>query len=241
MNEFRGHVEECLKHFTVRFLQAFPKGSRKAGKAKVPMAKFCGVSPETVTGWFHRGINIPRGDILIKLMCYLEVNGYKVIEMENMDQKCRNFSRLIGHNLITVGQALEILRYTETSTLYAMLRGSVGASEERQQKLWDMWKARKDKLDEAIENASRQLKLGVPLQRSLESSSLLQTGEVQTSGCPKDGVVDIMHGLLKIFDSGFMQSLTEADWTALRSSNSNTILRLSSHLSNISAKLMGQG
>lgn len=239
MNVFRGYMAECLKHMGGRFLEVYPKGNKRAAEAKRPMAKFCGVSVDTVTGWLYRNDHLPRGEQYIRLMCFLELNGYKVIEAERLQQKLHNFIRLIGFGLISVTEAVEILGYNDPSVLFALLRGDRGASDEVGQKLWDMWRARKDQLDEAVEKASEEFRLN--FSKAIVSPRPTPTTEesIPSGGnnCPKDGVVDIMQGLLRLLDSGALSNLTDADWVTLRNS-SGMILRLSSHLSTISAKLV---
>ncbi|OHA89758.1 MAG: hypothetical protein A3C70_00665 [Candidatus Zambryskibacteria bacterium RIFCSPHIGHO2_02_FULL_43_14] len=243
-DNFRGHLEECLKHLTVRLLEAYPKGSKSAAKARQPMAEFCGVQIHAITGWLYRSDHLPRGEKYIKLLCFLEINGYKVIEFERLSQKCRNFARLIGFGLITSQQAAEMLGYSgvsPTSTLFEMLRGNERASSKVEEKLWDMWKVRKDKLDETIEKVTEKYRLNFS---KVSNQSLMSMSEnlvaTNNNGCPRDGVVDIMQGLLRLLDSGVLQDLSDTDWTALRGSSS-MILRLSSHLSTLSARLVRPG
>lgn len=236
---FRGHVEECVRHLSARFLDAFPKGSKLSTERKRPIAEFCGVNIHAVDGWFFRGNHLPRGEHHLKLLCFLDLNGYKVIEFEGMPLKCKNFAKLIGYGLIKSEDAIEMLGYTQTSELFRALRGDVGLSKDREEKIWDMWKVRKDKLDEAVEEALHRFRLSFSKKRNQEvvESRAVVPSTPNTSHCPRDGVVDIMQGLLKLLDSGVLQDLTDTDWDALRNSSS-TVLRLSSHLSTLSAKLV---
>jgi len=98
----------------------------------------------------------------------------------------------------------------------------------------------KDKLDEAIEKATKKygLNFSKVSHQQTASAQTERSDAPNTSNCPRDGVVDIMHGLLKLLDSGVLQELTVAEWVALRESGSTTILRLSSHLSTLSARLV---
>lgn len=236
MNEgFRGHLEECLKHLGARFADRFPKGSKGAAEARRPMAEFCGVNIHTATGWLYRSDHLPQGEEYIKVMCFLELNGYRVIESEKLPQRCRNFARLIGYGLIETQAAAEMLSYNATSSLFKVLRGEVGVSAEVEGKLWDFWRARKDKLDDVIEKATVKYRLN--FQTGVRQSPVSQAEIPTTTNCPRDGVVDIMQGLLRLLDSGILQNLSDADWDALSNSKS-MILRLSSHMSTLSARLV---
>ena len=240
---FRGHLEESVRHLAARFLEVYQKGSREVTEAKQPMAEFCGVGIHTITRWLYHEGRLPKGDEAIKLMCFLEINGYKVIEFERAPQNCRNFAKLIGFGLITSQEATKMIGYTKISSLYKLLRGDHGTHDDREQKLWDMWKVRKDKLDEAIEKSVEKYRLDFskqPRQPQLVEKIGITPISSDNHGCPRDGVIDIMQGLLRILDGGVLQDLSNAEWEALRPSSS-MILRLSSHLSTLSAKLVRPG
>lgn len=235
---FRGHVEECLRHLGLKLYQGISKGSRGAAEAKRPMADFCRVTVDTTTRWLNDPRHLPVGEVYIRLVCFLSINGYKVLELERMKPKVRNFARLIGFGLVTSQEAAEMLNYSQVSTLFQVLRGDHGATEGRGEKMWDMWQVRKDKLDKVVEDATEKYRLSFlnpPIQPDVLSST---SSEVRvTTGCPRDGVINIMQGLLSLLDAGTLQNPTDADWVALRGS-SGTILRLSSHLSTLSAQLV---
>ena len=120
---FRGHVEECLKHLGLKLYQGIPRGSRGASEAKRPIADFCGVTVDTTTRWLNDPKHLPVGEVYIRLMCFLSVNGYRVLELERMKPKVRNFARLIGFGLVTSQEAAEMLNYSQISTLFQVLRG----------------------------------------------------------------------------------------------------------------------
>ncbi len=185
---------------------------------------------------------MPRGEQYYKLLCFLDLNGYKVIELEGMAIRCKNFTLLIGFGVLTSKDATEMLGYTQISELYRALRGDTGLSKDRERKMWDLWQARKDKLDEAVEEAGKRFRLNFSRARETQSIGVVESKVAMpaTTKPPdylRDGAVDIMEGLLKMLDSGVLLDLTDADWAALRNSSS-TVLRLSSHLSTLSAKLV---
>lgn len=241
MNDsFRGHLQECIRHFAARFTEAYPKGSRESAERKRPIAEFCGVNIHTVTDWFFRADNVPVGDRYLKLLCFLDLNGYKVIEFERFSLKCKNFTRLIGFGVIKSEDAAVMLGYSNVSELFRVLRGISGSSKDREEKMWDMWKVRKDELDAKIEEAAAKYRLRfTPSQSSFPATREPQR-DLHSSpqrACPKDGVVDVMKGLLKLLNSGVFDNLSDADWAAVRESG-GTILELSSHLSTLSARLV---
>ena len=123
---FRGDLDDCLRHLNTCIEAVFPKGSKGASKAKVPLAKFCGVGPETVKAWLELK-SPPIGKPLIKLFCYLELIGYTVKETEVLNKSVRNFRELIGFDLLDVEEATQILGYSQSATLFVTLRGRGGA------------------------------------------------------------------------------------------------------------------
>jgi hypothetical protein len=238
---YRGYLEECLRHLSVRFSQSIPRGTRGASAAKKPVADFCGVTIDTVTRWLNNSKHLPVGEQYIKLMCFLDLQGYKVLELERMKPKFRNFAMLIGYGLITSEQATEMLGYSNPSTFYQLLRGDHGAGDEKERKMWDMWKARKDELDDAIEKARTRFRLDLSPSLGGGQAASPEKPAAEKKSCPSDGLIEIMHGLVMMLDSGILNDLSDRQWAELREAGGNTILRLSSHLSSLSARLVKSG
>ena len=151
---FRGHWEECLKHLAVRILAKGPKGTWGASKVKQPMADFCGVKVKTIVRWFNGGG--PNGTELIKLLCYMDLMGYRVIELERMKAGRRGFAELVGFGILSIEQVVELLGYSNTTTLFQVLHGHQNPDEVKDQKMWDIWKARKEELDRRKEEVRKQ-------------------------------------------------------------------------------------
>ncbi len=227
---FRGHLEECLRHLGTSLASSMPKGSRGAAQAKRPVAEFCGVTIDSVTRWLHGTGSFPIGEPLIKLMCFLDMVGYRVIELERMPKVRRNFAELVGYGLLTSDQAAEFLGYSSTSTLYQVLQGHHGASEDKDQKMWDAWKERKEELVLKKEKSQELYRLDIPLKirPKAEDSKPAMSASRQTA------VVNIMEGLLSLLEEG---SLSESSFADLQRS-ADTILRLSAHLSALSSRLI---
>lgn len=173
---FRGHFDECLTHFGTFFQRRFPRNSNGAHAAKKPVADFCGVSSHTVTRWLYSNQS-PVGEVLIRLMCYLDFLGYKVIELENMPKAVRNFAELIGYRIISGNQAAEIAGYSSASTLYDVFYGDSGISEGKKKKMWESWKERRGNLErKRAESEIYRVEItpetSSQTQRTLDSSSM---------------------------------------------------------------------
>lgn len=227
---FRGHFEECIKHFGISLASRAPKWSRGAAQAKKPVADFCGVTMNSVTRWLHGTGSFPVGEPYIKLMCYLDMMGYRLIELERMPKVRRNFTELVGFGLLSSEQAAELLGYSNTSTLYQVLQGHYGASEDKEQKMWDVWKARKEKLALKKEKLQELYRLDI----SLRICSKVEEPKPAMLPSRQTAVVNIMEGLLLLLEEG---SLSESNFADLQRS-ADTILRLSVHLSDLSSRLI---
>lgn len=229
---FRGHLEECLWHLGTSLASSVPKGSRGAAQAKKPLADFCGVTIDSVTRWFHGTGSFPIGEPLIKLMCYLDMVGYRVIELERIPKVRRNFAELIGYGLLTSNQAAELLGYSSTSTLYQVLQGHHGASEDKDQKMWDAWKERKEELQQKKEKSQELYRLDIPLKVRPKAELLRQVSAIRLKA-----VVSIMEGLLALLEEDSFEKLSDGGLADLKTSV-DTVLRLSAHLSALISRLI---
>lgn len=233
---FRGHFEECLRHLGTSLASSVPKGSRGAAQTKKPIADFCGVTIDSVTRWLHGTGSFPLGEQYIKLMCYLDMVGYRVIELERMPKVRRNFAELIGYGILSSGQASKFLGYSSTSTFYQVLQGHHGASEDKEQKMWDAWKERKEALQEKKERSQELYRLDIPL-KVRRKAELAKTSERPVSAVRPKAVVSIMEGLLALLEENSFEKLSDGELADLKQS-ADTVLRLSAHLSALSSRLI---
>jgi len=224
---FRGHFEECLRHLSLKLAATVPKGSKEAPKMKQPIADFCGASVGSVTRWMRGGNTpgaIPVGANFIKLMCYLDMVGYRVIELERMPKGHRNFAELIGYNLLDIDDAVALLGYTNSSTLYQVLQGHQGISNDKDEKMWRYWKTRKAELQKKKEEA---LILHLATQQRVSSGN---------HSVPHQ-IVSHMGDLLALLEDHPLDKVSGNDLAILQRS-ANTMLRLSVHLNALGTRLI---
>lgn len=231
---FRGHFEECLRHLGTKLVSSAPKGSRRTTQVRRPIADFCGVSTISVGRWFD-GIRsvLPIGEPLIKLMCYLDMVGYRVIELERMHSTKRNFLELLGFGLLSSKQAVELLGYSSTSTLYQVLYGHAGIGEDKNQKMWNAWKERKEALEQKKEEARKLYDLGVPSEVGPRAEEIRPAVVLPSR---KPAVVSIMEGLLAVLEDGSFEQ-SEGNLAGLQHF-ADTVLRLSARMSDLSSRLI---
>lgn len=230
---FRGHFEECLNHFGISLASRAPKGTREAAQAKKPMADFCGVRIGSVERWM-RGAGLPVGEQHFKLICYLDMAGYRVIELERMPKFLRNIAELISFGILPAQEATKLLQYSITYQLFAVLRGDQGISKEKEQKAWDVWKERRVDLEKKKEQA-RELYRLVISSKVRTKAELSRPANVPTSR--KTAVVSIMEGLLALLEENSFEKISEDNLAELRQS-ADTVLNLSARLSALSSRLI---
>lgn len=224
---FRGHLDECFKHYCVKANFHATRGSNRAAEAKRPMAEFCGVEVSSVTRWI-RGGGFPLGDVMLKLMCFLDVIGYRVIELEKMSKYRRGFAELIGYGLLSGDEAAKATGYSHTSTLFQIFLGNGNPSKGKEELMWNMWKQRREELE----------KKKVECQKLYASPSRSQpkTDDVRqklTSTPPSNkALVNIMEGLLELLK----ESSPDEDF----GDSVDTVLQLSAKMSSLSSRLIMQ-
>ena len=229
MRFFRGHLEECVRHLGDQLSAKAPKGTRGCLQAKKPIADFCGVSLDSAALWLQGG-NLPIGDRLIKLTCYLDMIGYRVIELERMPKGRRNLVELIGFGILTTEKAVDLLGYSSASSLYQVLQGNQGISESKEEKAWDIWRGRKEDLQQKKEKAFELYSLD----SKPTASKTPEERQVLSSG---SATIKIMEGLLIMLEQSSLEDLSDKDFAEFQKS-ADVVLRLSAKLSTLSSRLL---
>jgi hypothetical protein len=121
------------------------------------------------------------------------------------------------------------------------LLGKEGASKEKDSKMWDAWKARKEELEKRKETALKQFNANPTLSSILHARSPQQQDAVvevmKVLPTNRVAVVRIMEGLLGLITDDFFEKSSEED-TALLQPSATTILQLSARLSALGSKLL---
>jgi len=234
---FRGHLDECLKHLGTRLAILAPRRSRNSAKSRLPMAAFCGIQGKSVLEWFNEKAK-PKGAQLFKCMCYLDMIGYRVIELERTKRVKRNIVELIGFGIFSSQQMTELLGYTSSSHFFRAMEGQ--ADKAMEQKMWDLWKERKEELDKKKQEAKPQAII-VP---AAAPAVIVETPRARAAKEGTSGdigaaagslVVNFMKGLLVLLESVSDESLLN-----LTRQESGMILELSARMSTLSSKLIGK-
>jgi len=207
------------------------------------MAIFCGIQGKSILEWFNEKTK-PKGTQLFKCMCYLDMIGYRVIELERTKRVKRNIVELIGFGVFSSQQVTELLGYTSSSHFFRAMEGQ--ADKTMEQKMWDLWKERKEELDKKKQEAKPQA-IVVPAAAPAAAPAVIvetpraraakegTSGDIHTGAAAGSLVVNFMKGLLVLLESVSDESLLN-----LTRQESGMILKLSARMSTLSSKLIGK-
>lgn len=156
---FRGSLDECLRHLGAALEVEHPANSKGSAQARLPLASFCGVGLQTATRWLKG--ETPTGLSLIKSVCYLQLFGYRVIDYSRIKPARRRFAELIGFGVLESQEAATLIGFSDVSWLYAVLRGSQGASDTKEAAMSDAWLSHRAALDAKKIEAKERYKLDI--------------------------------------------------------------------------------
>ncbi len=166
---YRGAAEACFEHFKRQFERRYPKGAKGVEKAKRPLADFCGVGTPTVTSWFTRGV-LPKGEVFHKLICFLQVQGYKVNELRGLDTLPLGLLELIGYSVVGIDEVNACIGYPNQSQLLQRLKGQGKLVNGRAERGWELLKKNRATLNSKKEEIYKNppygfgASIGAPLQ-----------------------------------------------------------------------------
>ena len=241
---FREHFEECIEHLARLFNSKFPGGKKDRYTPVKKMMDFCGIMAEgTIRRWFLSPKNPPVGVVALKLMCYLDLNGYRVIEFERMPRNLRNLSELLGYSVITAEKVSDLLNCKQVSNVFGICRSDRGLSRDKEGKLWEICKENRDELErkkkDAFKNSRLDFLFATPSTPEVIEQQVLAMSEPQGSiSSRRSATICIMRGLLGLLDEGLFQELSENDMSLLEQRDVILIADLSAKFSTINSYLM---
>lgn len=256
-NVFRGHLVECLEHFH-DWLATLPmKGSGGSAEKRRMMSGFCQVSLNTVIAWLN-GHQVPKGDPWLRLVCFLRLQGYSLVEFDRFAKLYQSIIELIGYGIMSVKEVSDVASLGCESHVYVVVRGTRGISEEKKRLLWEIWKSRRVELEQAKEQALKSFSTGV-FDRKVANGSCcaLPKSNVQANSKPlspkhekpssdasfpisEEAVLKLMEALLAVLDAYLIEELPADKLRQLREKSGGTILRLSAHFNNLCSWLLSK-
>jgi hypothetical protein len=171
-------------------------------------------------------------------MCYLDMIGYRVIELERMKPVRRNVAELIAFRVLTSEEAARHLDYSKTSRLWEVFRGDQGVSDAKEQTMWDLWKTRREALEQ--KKAVFRVKYAIRFPLTFEIVRRKRSKERRertTAGRGLRATMLVAEGLLALLSDDLLQGLSAEEIAELQPSAS-TIHRLSTKLQQLHSQLL---
>ncbi len=122
--------KDCLAHYAKTVLP--PPNSKGANEAKMPMARFCGVSTPTIQRWVVGGA--PEGLPLLKLLFFLDGIGYKVSELLDISRQSKSnykLAEMLAYDVMNLEEAQKFLDYANSQSVYQVAFGKSGMGDLR--------------------------------------------------------------------------------------------------------------
>lgn len=262
---FRGHFDECLAHFGSAYNKHFPRATRNRNTNVKPISDFVGSNPVTITTWLDDPENAkPSGIFKIKLSCYLDSHGYRIIEFEKLPKVVRGFSEVIGYGIMSVQEAITLVGYHQPVEFYDVFfgRGKL-VSSAKEEAMLNIYKIKREEIQTKKKEISedgfmkfitektpmelllkehrkdedknpRPVPTLVLPKKEKESAKVIEP--VRNNSLPIS--ISFMGGLLGLIDEGFLKDVTDSDLERLNHEEVSCIIRLSSYLSSLSSDLM---
>lgn len=178
---FRGTAEACFHHFKKQFERRYPKGVKGTEKAKAPMADFCGVRVTAITRWFNSNEGA-SGSTYMKLLCFLQVQGYIINELQGLGTTELGLLELIGYDVVDPKEIQQYLKYPQLGQMFKVLRGEGKLVNSRASRGWEFLRKHRSALKEKKQALKKKppYKFGATLGAPLQHRALLGAMEALT-------------------------------------------------------------
>ena len=150
----------------------------------------------------------------------------------------KSFAELIGFKVLTNEQAAQLLNYSKVSTMWEVLRGAHGMGPEKEQAMWDIWKTRREELEE--NKAKFRIKFAIKFPLTLDSVRTKKTRvlrERTPAGRDVRATMLVAEALLALLSDDLVEGLSPEEIAELRQS-ANLLQRLSTKLMILSLQLI---
>lgn len=142
---FRGHIGDCLEDFGLKMNLLGRQKDLPNCEMFAPMAEFCRAHINSVNRWV-RDKNVPIGDNLYRVVSYLLLQGYTVIEVDRAPESFRCVIEMLGYGMMTVAQVAERLSLKKPQNVNRILWRKSGATEDKKQAIKTLWLEKREEL-----------------------------------------------------------------------------------------------
>ncbi len=215
----RGHLDECLKHYQSTLDAKAPPRTSNAMKVREPIARFCGVQPEAIARWF-KGFS-PVGITYLKTMCFLDLMGYRVIELERRRPVFRAIIEMIAYQAVPIEEIMRLTGYLNYRNLHRVVLEKTGCSKEMENRMWDLMKGRRTDLEAKKLEAQVQFLPFAPVPEP-EKKEVPTPAPVKAHG--SNGTLGkIVNGLIALLDNVSDEELRTSDMVRKLSARLNAL------------------
>ena len=131
--KFMDSTRACILHYG----QSLPVGGNSGKEARQPMAQFVETSDRQIYRW-TRLESSPRGEDLIRVRFWLESQGYKVSELQELADEVYLLASLLAFSVFDFALVHEMITgYTNPDDSMALLHGTCPLSSAKRQKIKD--------------------------------------------------------------------------------------------------------
>lgn len=250
---FRGTFQECVDYLARCYCAHVPKGSRHSSEARASIAGFCRVSDGTVVGWIMGHKHFPEGEVRLRLMCYLDMIGFRVLELDNLVTR-KGFAELIGYGVLSPKKAAELVGYSNEHGVFRILKPGEGIPAEKSRKILETWRARRDELEARKEEYEKKYPVGFPLiieKRAVEEEEKAVLNDKVSSVCSPiqqgtdagfyQATMSIIFALAGLLQQSQVANLSPREAKSLFLGDRETIDKLSLGLCALASKLSATG
>lgn len=143
---FTGTTEECLKHFVGA--HEINTMEEKEYKRRNAISHLLGINQATGYEWFSN-FRMPKGENLLRLRYFLELNGYQLLERQGMPELIREFSEQIALGAMSLAEAAEYIGTTSDVILDVVMRRQ-GVSSQRETQVKELVELHQNKATERL-------------------------------------------------------------------------------------------
>jgi hypothetical protein len=236
----RGELAECLHHYGEVLESHAPKGSRAIVKLREPMAKFCGVTEDTVTTWLRDPEGNKVGAVYFKLICFLRMVGYEVTDLIRVrNTLLREITEIVGYGHLSDTKVTKGVGYAKPSTLFKVLKGENQPTSDREKLMREFCRANREKLRAKKEATTKRYRKAIDLAHAPPGTVAPKANSPAHASSCEEGhpIVLIMSGVSRFLEQG-EDHLTDASLASLSEEDAGVILNLSSKMSALSSRVL---
>ena len=190
----KGNTAKCFAHYVAKLP---PKGSKTIGLVRRPLKDFCNVGDAALGIWMRDPgkKKMPIGEPLLKLRFFLELMGYEVQELTELQPVIYRLASMIAFGAVTAADAQAYLGYTDHNAINRMVLGRGSALKDKLAKINELWDLHKDEVEQKRKSWSAAIGTG---QYGLAAATVhrVEQPEPLSGGTRRNGELEMLGHLI---------------------------------------------